>query len=229
MVGAAALVACRAAVYGALVPASQFVPNGGTDAQKKSLGTGQRGQVHQRRSANIPARRNVIKEAQQHILKAHAERFSQETGKTVTVEDIVAGRAPRPRVLDMFAGGGAIPLEALRLGCEAYALDLNPVAHIIQLCTLVYPQKFGKPDPNARGMTGPKNAKGETTWGGLADEVRYWGNWVLEKVKAEIGDLYPLIPDPEFMPPKKRKGGKDDDALPNRSMSWALPMTRSND
>ena len=49
------------------------------------------------------------------------------------------GRAPRPKVLDMFAGGGAIPLEALRLGCEAYALDLNPVAHIIELCTLVYP------------------------------------------------------------------------------------------
>jgi putative DNA methylase len=97
----------------------------------------------------------------------------------------------------MFAGGGAIPLEALRLGCEAYALDLNPVAHIIELCTLVYPQKYGKPDPSARGMTGPKNAKGETTWGGLAEEVRYWGNWVLEKVKAEIGDLYPLIPDPK--------------------------------
>ncbi len=63
---------------------------------------------------------------------------------------------------------------------------MNPVAHIIELCTLVYPQKYGKPDPNARGMTGPKNANGETTWGGLAEEVRYWGNWVLEKVKAEI-------------------------------------------
>jgi putative DNA methylase len=63
----------------------------------------------------------------------------------------------------MFAGGGAIPLEALRLGCEASALDLNPVAHIIELCTLVYPQKYGKPDTTARGMTGPKNATGETT------------------------------------------------------------------
>ena len=49
----------------------------------------------------------------------------------------------------MFAGGGSIPFEALRLGCEAYALDLNPVAHIIELCTLVYPQKYGKPDPDA--------------------------------------------------------------------------------
>src|SRR5262249_17939238 len=50
-----------------------------------------------------------------------------------------------PNVLDPFAGGGAIPLEALRLGCESHSVDLNPVAHLIQLCTLVYPQKFGKP------------------------------------------------------------------------------------
>ena len=96
----------------------------------------------------------------------------------------------------MFAGGGAIPLEALWLGCEAYALDLNPVAHIIELCTLVYPQKYGKPDPSVRGMTGPKNDRGETTWGGLAAEVRHWGKWVLDRVYMEIGDLYPPIPDP---------------------------------
>ncbi|HWE00895.1 MAG TPA: DUF1156 domain-containing protein [Tepidisphaeraceae bacterium] len=49
-----------------------------------------------------------------------------------------------PKVLDPFAGGGAIPLEALRLGCEAHALDINPVAHLIELCTLVYPQQFGQ-------------------------------------------------------------------------------------
>jgi putative DNA methylase len=189
------LVACRAAVYGALVPASQFVPNGGTDAQKKSLGRANAAKFITS-LCQYPGSPQIIKEAQHHILTAHAERLSQETGNAVSVEDIVAGRAPRPRVLDMFAGGGAIPLEALRLGCEAYALDLNPVAHIIQLCTLVYPQKFGKSDSNERGMTGAKNEKGETTWGGLADEVRYWGNWVLEKVRAEIGDLYPLIPDP---------------------------------
>ena len=45
-----------------------------------------------------------------------------------------------PKVLDPFAGGGAIPLESLRLGCETHAVDLNPVAHLIELCTLVYPQ-----------------------------------------------------------------------------------------
>jgi len=94
-----------------------------------------------------------------------------------------------PKVLDMFAGGGSIPLEALRLGCEAYALDLNPVAHIIELATLVYPQKYG--------------AK-------LADDVRTWGEWVLERVRAEVGDLYPLIRDPEIAP-------QNDSLTPNPS------------
>jgi len=191
------LVACRAAVYGALVPASRFRPANGPEEKRDSL-TRANAAKFVERLCKYPGSPQVIAEAQRHILEAHAERLTKETGKPVTVEDIVEGRAPRPKVLDMFAGGGAIPLEALRLGCEAYALDLNPVAHIIELCTLVYPQKYGKPDPSARGMTGPKNEKGETTWGGLAEEVRYWGNWVLEKVKSEIGDLYPLIPDPEF-------------------------------
>jgi putative DNA methylase len=191
------LVACRAAVYGALVPMSRFRPANGPEEKRDSL-TRANAAKFVERLCQYPGSPQAIAEAQKHILEAHAGRLSKETGKPVTVEDIVEGRAPRPKVLDMFAGGGAIPLEALRLGCEAYALDLNPVAHIIELCTLVYPQKFGKPDPNARGMMGPKNAKGETTWGGLAEEVRYWGNWVLEKVKAEIGDLYPLIPDPEY-------------------------------
>ncbi|MEW6380406.1 MAG: DUF1156 domain-containing protein [bacterium] len=197
------LVACRAAVYGALVPASRFIPENGPDNKKQSLGRANAAKFIER-LCKYPGNPTVIKEAQRHILEAHAERLTEETGKKVTVEDIEEGRAPRPKVLDMFAGGGAIPLEALRFGCEAYALDLNPVAHIIQLCTLVYPQKYGKPDPNVRGMTGPKNAKGETTWGGLADEVRYWGEWVLKKVKAEIGDLYPLIPDPDSKGEKPR-------------------------
>jgi putative DNA methylase len=191
------LVACRAAVYGALVPASQFEPENGPDNKKQSLGRANAAKFIER-LCKYPGDRQTIADAQRHILEAHAERLSRETGKIVSAEDIVTGRAPRPQVLDMFAGGGAIPLEALRLGCEAYALDLNPVAHIIELCTLVYPQKYGKPDPSVRGMTGPKYEKSENTWGGLAEEVRYWGNWVLEKVKAEIGDLYTLVPDPDF-------------------------------
>jgi putative DNA methylase len=208
------LVACRAAVYGALVPASRFAPKNGPEEKRGSL-TRANAAKFVERLCKYPGDPGTIAEAQRHILEAHAERLTKEltetngrrpswadefkfTGDRVTAQDITARRAPRPRVLDMFAGGGAIPLEALRLGCEAYAMDLNPVAYIIELCTLVYPQKYGIPDPNAYGMTGPKNTKGETTWGGLAKEVRYWGDWVLKKVKAEIGDLYPLILDPAF-------------------------------
>jgi len=206
------LVACRAAVYGALVPASRFVPNNGSDAQKKSLGRANAAKFVTD-LCKYPGDPRKIEEARKHILEAHAQRLTEELGQPVTVEDIVEGRQPRPKVLDMFAGGGAIPLEALRLGCEAYALDLNPVAHIIELCTLVYPQKYGKPDQNARGMTGPADEKGETTWGGLAQEVKYWGEWVLEKVKAEIGDLYPPIPDPKI-PAIRTELGQTQQSLP---------------
>jgi len=185
------LVACRAAVYGALVPANRFRPANGPEEKRASL-TRANAAKFVKSLCTYPGSPTVIAEARKHILEAHAERLTEETGKPVSVEDIVAGRAPRPKVLDMFAGGGAIPLEALRLGCDAYALDLNPVAYIIELCTLVYPQKYGKPDPNAKG------AAPDGTWAGLADEVRHWGEWVLKKVKAEIGDLYPLIPDPQF-------------------------------
>jgi putative DNA methylase len=163
------LVACRAAVYGALVPAARFLPQNGPEEKRASLGRANAAKFVER-LCQYPGDPKVIAEAQRHILAAHAKRLTRETGQPVTVADIEAGRAPRPKVLDMFAGGGAIPLEALRLGCEAYALDLNPVAHIIELCTLVYPQKFGKPDPTAKGSTK------DGTWAGLAAEVRYWGN-----------------------------------------------------
>ena len=75
----------------------------------------------------------------------------------------------RPKVLDMFAGGGAIPLEAARLGCDSHALDYNPVAHLIELCTLVYPQKYG-------------NA--------LAADFKEWSDLLLKRVEAEVSDLY---------------------------------------
>jgi putative DNA methylase len=183
-------------VYGALVPANRFQPLNGPEEKRGSLGRANAAKFVER-LCKYPGDTRVIAEAQQHILEAHAERLSTGRSERVTVDDIFQGRAPRPKVLDMFAGGGAIPLEALRLGCEAYALDLNPVAHIIELCTLVYPQKYGKPDPTAKG-----SAK-DGTWAGLAEEVRYWGQWVLKKVKAEIGDLYPPIPD--LKTPKTRQ------------------------
>jgi adenine-specific DNA methylase len=70
-------------------------------------------------------------------------------------------------VLDPFAGGGAIPLEALRLGCEVYASDYNPVATLILKCTLEYPQKYGKP----RKVEGDDWTKAEKTVNPLLEDV----------------------------------------------------------
>jgi putative DNA methylase len=261
------LVACRAAVYAALVPADRWVkgvelktaPEDSAKAEKvkngKKKGLNRKAakefvtklcrypKTDPTKPADVKLKRETeaaIVDAQRHILEAHANRLTAElaeanqsgkvpswvgefkfTGTKVTYDDIDSGRAPRPRVLDMFAGGGAIPLEALRLGCDAYALDLNPVAHMIELCTLVYPQNYGQRDSAARGMTGPKNTQGETTWGGLADEVRYWANCVLDRVRKEIGDLYPPIPDPEVWatPPQiafNRETGQWDVTQPGR-------------
>jgi putative DNA methylase len=168
------LVACRAAVYGALVPASRFIPENGPDNKKQSLGRANAAKFVDR-LCQYPGNPAAIAEAQRHILDAHAERLTKETEGLVTVEDIQDGRAPRPRVLDMFAGGGAIPLEAARLGCESHALELNPVAHLIELCTVTFPQRFG-----------PE----------LADDVEKWGKIVLEGTHREVNDVLAHIPRP---------------------------------
>jgi len=107
-------------------------------------------------------------------------------------EDILkANNGVPPRVLDPFGGGGAIPLEALRLGCETYSNDYNPVAVLIQKCTLEYPQKYGHQN-NGAGQN--------EDWGGLSggngknpllEDVKKWGAWVLEVAKKEIGRFYP--------------------------------------
>ncbi|MCL0078597.1 DUF1156 domain-containing protein [Dehalococcoidia bacterium] len=97
-----------------------------------------------------------------------------------------------PKVLDCFAGGGSIPLEALRLGCETYALELNPVAVLILKATLEYPQKFGKPK-QIRERAGELEIQREIN--PLLEDVRKWGKWVLEEARKEIGRFYPQEPD----------------------------------
>lgn len=99
-----------------------------------------------------------------------------------------------PKVLDCFAGGGAIPLEALRLGCETYALDLNPVANIILKATLEYPQKYGQPK---KVTAGQKDSLFdiEKIVNPLVEDVKKWGNYVLEEARKEFNRFYPQDPD----------------------------------
>ena len=80
----------------------------------------------------------------------------------------------RPLVVDPFAGGGSIPLEALRVGADAFASDLNPVAVLLNKVVLEYIPKYGQK---------------------LADEVRKWGQWIKEQAERELAEFYPKDPD----------------------------------
>lgn len=80
----------------------------------------------------------------------------------------------RPLVVDPFAGGGSIPLEALRVGADAFASDLNPVAVLLNKVVLEYIPKYGQK---------------------LADEVRKWGQWIKDQAEKELAEFYPKDPD----------------------------------
>ena len=85
----------------------------------------------------------------------------------------------QPTVLDPTAGGGAIPFEALRLGCTIYANDINPVAVLVEKATFDWPAKFGRP---------------------LVDEVRRLGLELSERVRERLSWAFPLEPSPDCRP-----------------------------
>jgi len=100
-----------------------------------------------------------------------------------------------PAFHDPFAGGGALPLEAQRLGLEAYASDLNPVAVLINKAMIEIPPKFaGMPPVNPEARK-DKNLF-EREWKGaegLAEDVRYYGKWMRDEAEKRIGHLYPKV------------------------------------
>lgn len=100
-----------------------------------------------------------------------------------------------PAFHDPFAGGGALPLEAQRLGLEAYASDLNPVAVLINKAMIEIPPRFaGKPPVNPESRKN-KDLIGREWKGaqGLAEDVRYYGKWMRDEAEKRIGHLYPKI------------------------------------
>jgi len=110
-------------------------------------------------------------------------------------EEILASTGGNPPpIFDPFAGGGSIPLEAQRLGLEAHASDLNPVAVLINKALIEIPPRFAnRPpvNPEARAKIG-----GTAEWKGamgLAEDVRYYGEWMRKKALEKIGALYPKV------------------------------------
>lgn len=95
-----------------------------------------------------------------------------------------------PPVYDPFSGGGSIPLEAQRLGLPAFGSDLNPVAVMIGKAMIEIPPKFKDKEPVHPGVKGRqfyRNAEG------LAEDVKYYGEWMREKAFERIGHLYPQV------------------------------------
>lgn len=131
-----------------------------------------------------------------------------------------------PALLDPFAGGGSIPLEAQRLGLEAHAHDLNPVAVMINKAMIEIPPKFaGQPPvhPDASALEG-----GWSGAAGLAEDVRYYGEWMKQEAFQRIGHLYPKVKD---------ESGKEHTAIawiwartvrcPNPACECEIPLTSS--
>jgi putative DNA methylase len=100
-----------------------------------------------------------------------------------------------PAFHDPFAGGGALPLEAQRLGLEAHASDLNPVAVLINKAMIEIPPRFaGRAPVNPEARVGKSGMGG--AWkgaAGLADDVRHYGKWMRDEAERRIGHLYPKV------------------------------------
>lgn len=138
-----------------------------------------------------------------------------------------------PALLDPFAGGGAIPLEAQRLGLEAHAHDLNPVAVMINKAMIEIPPKFAdmppvNPDAQVNAMRG---AWPRAT--GLAEDVRYYGEWMKQEAYKRIGHLYPKVKVPQ------EQGGGEATVIawiwartvkcPNPACGCEMPLVKSFD
>ncbi|WP_034229327.1 DUF1156 domain-containing protein, partial [Actinotalea ferrariae] len=95
-----------------------------------------------------------------------------------------------PAILDPFAGGGTIPLEAQRLGLEAHASDLNPVAVLINKALIEIPPTFAGRPPVFPGAAESKMGEWPRATG-LAEDVRRYGAWMRERAEERIGYLYP--------------------------------------
>jgi putative DNA methylase len=159
------------------------------------------------------------------------------------IREFLATKAPP--VLDPFAGGGSIPLEAQRLGLRAYASDLNPVAVLINKALIEIPPKFSGLPPVHPALTpapSPKSGRGEKQaelWArewkgaeGLAEDVRYYGKWMRDEAEKRIGHLYPKYKITQELlaerPDLKAQGLKPGDELTVIAWLWARTVKCPN-
>jgi len=130
---------------------------------------------------------DIIRRLMQKKLHEHPEIYAEARRE---MEMCCDGKLPP--VLDPFAGGGSIPLEANRLGFEAHAADLNPVAVLLKRCNLeIAPRWLNQPPVNPQSLRRIAGAQGWRGTHGLADDVRFYGKLIRERAQELIGHIYP--------------------------------------
>jgi putative DNA methylase len=157
----------------------------------------------------------ILREMMQKKLHTRPEIYAK---ARVEMEKYCDGKLPA--VLDPFSGGGSIPLEANRLGFDAHAADLNPVAVLLNKCNLeLVPRWVGHApvNPNDRSkIGGTQNWRGAS---GLAADVRYYAEQIRTEAKKQIGHLYPQVKLPD------EQGGESADVI---AWLWARTIECSN-
>ena len=209
------LAACRAALIATLLP-----DPGTPEARAKVVGQigGDVVQATKKKRVGGRIAEVPVEETAGGVLRWGRENSPDMDFFRAEIRKAYGGRAPK--VLDPFAGGGAIPLEAMRLGCEVTASDINPVAWFILKCTLEYPQELAgqtRPLPDfavkspefmasyLKSTRRPSKKRLERDLqllqsgmfpppdADLAGHVRAWGWWVLQRAKADLERFYPTI------------------------------------
>ncbi|MCY4157275.1 MAG: hypothetical protein OXF66_07585 [Gammaproteobacteria bacterium] len=139
------------------------------------------------------ANETVLERARGEIRRSWRRACARNTGHPRAGELFNPDRLPAFH--DPFAGGGALPLEAQRLGLEAHASDLNPVAVLINKAMIEIPPKFaGRPPVNPAADAGDDYGGGRWRGAmGLAADVRHYGGWMRDEARRRIGHLYPKV------------------------------------
>jgi putative DNA methylase len=169
----------------------------------------------------------LLRQLMQKRMHEHPEVYAEARAEMLRHAD---GRLPP--LLDPFAGGGSIPLEAARLGFEVHAADLNPIAVLLNKCTLeLIPRWLGQPPVNPEARKGMFGKDGGAGARGLAEDVRYYGRIIYERAARKIGHLYPRVKLP------KAHGGREADVIawlwartvkcPNPACGAQMPLVRS--
>ncbi len=206
------LAACRAVLFAQLVDDPSSRPD--------EFPTEEAQEVERERLFEII--RNLVKwenSNNEHVLNAARAEILKSTG------------ANPPPLLDPFCGGGSIPLEAQRLGLEAHASDLNPVAVLITKALIEIPPRFAG-HPPVHPIKDRKLLQHEWRGAlGLAEDVRYYGKWMRDEAEKSIGHLYPKVKLP------KEHGGGEATVIawlwartvkcPNPACGATMPLVRS--